>query len=77
MSHNPVLSGFYQSAASQLRCMRVLDSLTLEVYLDGIEDHQGIADAVADGDPALAAARMREHLRKDYGAYLYGIENLE
>lgn len=77
MSHNPVLSGFYQSAASQLRCMRVLDSLALEVYLDGIEDHQGIADAVADGDPALAAARMREHLRKDYGTYLYGIENLE
>lgn len=77
MSHNPVLSGFYQSAASQLRCMRVLDTLTLEVYLDGIGDHQGIADAVAAGDPALAAARMREHLRKDYGAYLRDAGEME
>lgn len=67
---NPVLAGFYQSAAGQLRCMRVLESLTLEVYLGDIAEHRRIAEAVAAGDAALAAERMREHLRRDYGAYL-------
>ena len=67
---NPVLAGFYQSAAGQLRCMRVLESLTLEVYLGDIAEHRRIAEAVAAGDAVLAAERMREHLRRDYGAYL-------
>ena len=50
--------------------MRVLESLTLEVYLGDIAEHRRIAEAVAAGDAALAAERMREHLRRDYGAYL-------
>ena len=70
MSHNLILTGFYQSAASQMRSMRVLDSLTLEIYLQGIIDHGVIAQAVADGDRAAARAAMEAHLRKDYGTYL-------
>jgi len=74
MSHNVVLEGFYQSAASQLRSMRVLESLTEEVYRDGIEEHRGIAEAVAAGDTALAKKRMKDHLKKDYEAYLRDTE---
>ena len=70
MSHNAVLSGFYQSAASQMRSMRVLESLTLEVYLQGVEDHRRIAEAVAAGDAAAAEAAMADHLRKDYADHL-------
>lgn len=69
-AHNRVLEGFYRSAAGQMRSMRVLESLTLEVYLDGVSDHCAIAEAIRMRDAALAAERMREHLKKDYGAYL-------
>ena len=75
MSHNVVLAGFYQSAASQLRSMRVLDSLTLEVYLQGIEDHRSIARAVADGNAARARAAMAAHLKKDYADFLHDAED--
>jgi len=70
LAHNRVLAGLYQSAANQLKGLRVLDSLTLEIYLDGIEEHRAIADAVAQRDARLAKQRMREHLKKDYAAYL-------
>ena len=70
MSHNAVLLGFYQSAASQMRSMRVLESLTLEVYLQGVEDHRRIAEAVASGDGVAARTAMADHLAKDYAAYL-------
>ena len=70
MSHNVVLNGFYQSAASQLRSMRVLESLTLEIYRQGVEDHRRIARAVADGDAKGARDAMAEHLAKDYAEYL-------
>lgn len=76
-SHNSVLFRFYQSAASQLRGLRVLDSLTLEVFLEGINEHQAIAKAIADGDDALAKQLMRSHLKKDYGPYLERLEVLE
>lgn len=70
MSHNAVLCGFYHSAASQMRSMRVLDTLTLEVYLRGITDHLLIAQAVAEGDGNRAAKAMADHLSKDYAEYL-------
>ena len=70
MSHNVVLCGFYQSAASQMRSMRVLESLTLEIYLQGVEDHRQIAEAVAAGDARGARDAMAEHLGKDYAEYL-------
>ena len=70
MSHNVVLYGFYQSAASQMRSMRVLDTLTLEIYLQGVEDHRQIAEAVAAGDADRAEAAMKAHLKKDYAEYL-------
>jgi len=70
MSHNVVLTGFYQSAANQMRSMRVLDSLTLAVYLQGIEDHRQIAKAVAAGDAEAAQIAMEVHLKKDYADYL-------
>lgn len=70
MAHNRLLSGFYQSAANQLKGMRVLESLTLEVYLEGIAEHRAIAEAVAARDAQLASQRMREHLRKDYADWL-------
>ena len=69
-SHNVVLSGFYQSAARQLRSMRVLESLTLEVYRRGVEDHRQIAMAVADCDPEKAKEVMARHLAEDYAEYL-------
>lgn len=70
MSHNAVLCGFYHSAASQMRSMRVLDTLTLEVYLRGTSDHLLIAQAVVNGDGASAAQAMANHLFKDYAEYL-------
>lgn len=76
-SHNQVLYGFYQSAASQLRGLRVLDSLTLEIFLDGIDEHRAIAKAIAEGDGALAKQLLRSHLKKDYAAYLERSEVLE
>ncbi len=69
-SHNQVLYRFFQSAASQLRGLRVLDSLTLEIFLDGIGEHLAIARAIQDGDGALACRLMQLHLKKDYGPYL-------
>ena len=70
MSHNVVLHGFYQSAAGQLRSMRVLESLTEEIYRSGIEEHRQIAEAVATGNAAEAKRLMKEHLKKDYASYL-------
>ncbi len=70
MSHNVVLEGFYQSAAGQLRSMRVLESLTEEIYRAGVDEHRAIAEAVAKGDAAEAKRLMKEHLKKDYAAYL-------
>lgn len=70
MSHNVVLEGFYQSAAGQLRSMRVLESLTEEIYRQGVDEHRAIAEAVARGDAAAAKRLMKEHLKKDYAAYL-------
>ena len=72
MSHNVVLDGFYQSAASQMRSMRVLETLTLEVYLQGVEDHWKIATAVAAGDADGARKAMAQHLAQDYAEYLQG-----
>lgn len=76
-SHNQVLYGFFQSAAQQLRGLRVLDSLTMEVYLDGVQEHRAIAEAIAAKDPTLAKERMRKHLKKDYATYLAGMELLD
>ena len=59
-----------QSAASQMRSMRVLESLTLEIYLQGVEDHRQIAEAVAAGDARGARDAVAEHLGKDYAEYL-------
>lgn len=69
-SHNVVLNGFYQSAARQLRSMRVLESLTLEVYRRGVEDHRQIAIAVSGRDPERAKEAMARHLAEDYAEYL-------
>ena len=74
MSHNVVLEGFYQSAASQLRSMRMLESLTEEIYRDGIEEHRRIAEAVEAGDAAEAKKAMKDHLKKDYGISLCDTE---
>ena len=76
-AHNQVLFGFYQSIAGQLRGLRVLDSLTLETFLNGIEEHRAIAKAIAGRDGALAKQLMRSHLKKDYGIYLESPELLE
>lgn len=72
-AHNEVLFGFYLSAANQLRSVRVLDTLTLETFVAGIEDHRRIAKAIADKDPDTASRLMREHLQKDYAVYLQNI----
>lgn len=76
-AHNQVLFGFYQSVAGQLRGLRVLDSLTLETFLEGIEEHRAIAKAISQRDDALAKQLMRSHLKKDYGTYLDSPEILE
>ena len=76
-AHNQVLYGFFQSAARQLWGLRVLDSLTLETYIAGIDEHRAIAKAIAGGDDALAKQLMRSHLKKDYAPYLQRPEILE
>ena len=55
----------------------MLDSLTLEIFLDGINEHRAIAKAIAEGDGALAKQLLRSHLKKDYAAYLERSEVLE
>jgi len=77
LSHNRVLYGFFLSAANQLRGLRVLDSLGLETFLEGIEAHKAIACAIYDGDAALAKQLMRSHLKKDYLQYLDRAEILD
>ena len=74
MSHNAVLYGFYQSAHSQLRSMRVLESLTVQVYLAGVEEHRAIARAVMEGCAAEAKNLMKQHLKQDYAVYLCDTE---
>lgn len=76
-SHNQVLFGFFQSAARLLRGLRVLDSLTLEIYLEGVQEHYAIAEAIAAKDPVFAKELMRLHLKKDYSEYLHGVEFLD
>lgn len=76
-SHNRVLYGFYQSIASQLRGMRVLDSLTLDIFLDGVEEHRSIAEAIQSRDDVLAKTLLCDHLEKDYAAYLYNTSNMD
>lgn len=76
-AHNQVLLGFYQSVAGQLRGLRVLDSLTLDTFLNGIRDHRAIAEAIQAKDDALAKQLMRSHLKKDYASYLERTDILE
>lgn len=75
-SHNRVLYGFYQSIASQLRGMRVLDSLTLDIFLEGISEHRAIAEAIKARNAVLAKTLLCDHLKKDYTAYLHKMENV-
>ena len=73
-SHNRVLYGFCQSISSQLRGLRGLESLTLETFIQGTEEHTSIAKAIRDRNDALARELMLAHLKKDYAAYLERIE---
>lgn len=77
LSHNGVLYGFYQSVATQLRGVRVLKSVTLEIFLEGVEEHRAIATAISERNAALAKERMQAHLKRDYGEYLHYPEVLE
>lgn len=77
ISHNRVLYGFCRSIAAQLRGLRVLDSLTLETFIEGIEEHRSIAKAIHDGNGPLAKELMRAHLKKGYAEYLERPEILE
>lgn len=76
-SHNHVLYNFCQSIAVQLRGMRVLDSLTLETFLEGVEEHRSIAKAICEHNDALSKELMRAHLKKDYALYLEKADILE
>lgn len=61
-AHNEVLAGFIESVMGLLNER----GPTLEQqpgYREWeLREHQGLLDAVRDGDPALAAQRMQEHL---------------
>ena len=54
-----------------------MESLTLETFLEGIEEHRAIARAISQRDDALAKQLMRSHLKKDYALYLQRPEILE
>ena len=69
-SHNKILYGFCQSISSQLRGLRVLEKLTLDTFLKGIEEHRNIANAIKERNDSLARERMLEHLKQDYNSYL-------
>ena len=70
LSHNKILYGFCQSISSQLRGLRVLEKLTLDTFLKGIEEHREIADAIRSRSDSLARELMLEHLKRDYNGYL-------
>ena len=69
-SHNKILYGFCESISSQLRGLRVLDSLTIDIFLKGIDEHRHIAQAIKERNSSLAKELMLAHLRKDYAAYI-------
>ena len=76
-AHNAVLYGFYQSAANQLQTLRFLETLSTEIFLEGIDEHRQIAKAIEDRNGALAKELMRAHLKKDYAGYLNKTDVLE
>lgn len=63
---NCILVNLYKSITEPIRKMRRAGFLTYELYQNDIPVHQSILEAIAAGDSALAEARMREHLKKDY-----------
>ena len=77
ISHNPILYGFCQSVAGQLRGLRVMDSLTLETFVEGIAAHRAIAQAIRERNGLLAKELMSSHLKKDYGPLLSHRDLLE
>jgi GntR family transcriptional repressor for pyruvate dehydrogenase complex len=61
-AHNEVLAGFIESVMGLLTERGPTLELQAGYREWELRDHQGLLDAVRDGDPALAAQRMREHL---------------
>ena len=59
LAHNRVLYGFYVSAASQMRSMRVLESLTLEVYRGEFPFDPTHGTATARWPPSACASTCR------------------
>ena len=53
-----------------MRSMRVLETLTLDIYRQGVEEHGQIAQAVNAGDSDAARGAMASHLAKDYADFL-------
>lgn len=70
ITRNRILTGFYESIAGKLLCIRDLDFLTLEVYRKGIGDHRAIAQAIREKDGERAKTLMQKHLKQDYRRYL-------
>ena len=75
MSGNRILTGFYNSISAQLLKMRDLDSVTTELYIGGIAEHQSIARAIRDRKADEAAALMKAHLSKNYHEYIKEAED--
>ena len=71
-ARNGVLLALYRSVDSGLQCMRIMDSVTLDIYLAGAEDHMRIAEAVAAHDAARARSEMQRHIRKSYASFFDG-----
>lgn len=71
-ARNGVLLALYRSVDSGLQCMRVMDFVTLDVYLTGAAEHMRIAEAVAAHDAERARSEMQRHIRKSYASFFDG-----
>ncbi len=70
ISHNRILYDFCISISSELRGLRLLEDLTLDKFIKGLEDHKNIAKAIKERDGEKARSLMISHLNNNYGKYL-------
>ncbi len=68
MTENPMIIRAYDILKSVLResMISVIEKMKYEPALDF---HQRILDAMRSGDPVLAEALMREHIRQNYAYF--------
>ena len=78
MCDNPILLNLYDIVSEPLVRLRRMEFVTMGIYLQGTDEHLGIAQAVKSRNGELAKKLMYDHLIADYPSYLKLLEeNIE